>query len=156
MPEPTQDRLARGIARLLANTYTLYLTTQNYHWNVEGPMFHSLHTMFEVQYTELAMSIDIIAERLRALGYFAPGTFAAFQELATVTQRDSIPEAPEMVAHLIQIHDTILGDLPELLELAAEIGDEASVDLFTERQGVHQKTRWMLGATLGGHSRSLT
>jgi starvation-inducible DNA-binding protein len=148
-----EDRkaIADGLSRLLADTYTLYLKTHNYHWNVEGPMFNTLHLMFEQQYTELATAVDLIAERIRALGFPAPGSYSAFARLATVKEAgEQVPEAPEMIRQLARDQEQVAKTAREVFPLVEKAGDEPSADLLTQRMQIHEKTAWMLRATAKG------
>ena len=145
------DRVAitEGLSRLLADTYTLYLKTHNYHWNVTGPMFQTLHLMFEVQYNELALAVDLIAERIRSLGVPAPGTFREFGQLSSVTEDDDRPEATEMVRRLVGDQETVARTARSVFPVVEEAHDEATADLLTQRLQVHEKTAWMLRSLLG-------
>jgi starvation-inducible DNA-binding protein len=147
---PDQERLAiaAGLSRVLADSYTLYLKTHNYHWNVVGPMFHSLHTMFEVQYTELALAVDEIAERIRAMGEPAPGTYREFAALATVSEDTDRPDAQEMIRRLVDAQETTARTIREVLPLAEAAPDQVSTDLLVRRLDVHEKTAWMLRSLL--------
>ena len=147
---PDHERLAiaAGLARVLADSYTLYLKTHNYHWNVVGPMFHSLHTMFEVQYTELALAVDEIAERIRAMGEPAPGTYREFAALATVSEDNDRPDAQEMIRRLVDAQETTARTIREVLPLAEAAPDQVSTDLLVRRLDVHEKTAWMLRSLL--------
>jgi starvation-inducible DNA-binding protein len=140
--------VADELARLLADTYTLYLKTHGYHWNVTGPHFRSLHLMFEDQYTELAEAVDEIAERIRTLGVPAPGTYREMAALTSVSDEEAAPGAMEMVRRLIAAHEVVVRTARAVLEVAGKVDDPASVDLATGRIAVHEKTLWMLGATL--------
>lgn len=142
------QKITTGLSRLLADTYTVYLKTHNYHWNVTGPHFNSLHQMFEEQYTELAVAVDDIAERIRALGAWAPGSYTEFANLATVKEASGVRSAKEMVADLAADQATIVRTAREMLPFASEAGDEATADLLTQRIQVHEKTAWMLQATI--------
>jgi starvation-inducible DNA-binding protein len=146
----TDDRkaIAEGLSKLLADSYMVYLKTHNYHWNVTGKLFHSLHEMFEEQYTELAEAIDIIAERIRALGYRAPGSFREYQQLTSIEEDADMPEALEMVRRLAVDNETILRTAREALPACEKAGDEASIDLLTQRLHIHSKTAWMLRSHL--------
>lgn len=146
--ESERKKIAGDLSRVLADTYMLYLKTHNYHWNVTGEHFHSLHEQFEEQYTELAEAIDEIAERIRALGYRAPGTFKEFQQLTSVNEETERPEAMEMVRRLAVGNEQVLRTAREALEPAGEAGDEATIDLLTQRLHVHSKTAWMLRSHL--------
>lgn len=146
----TSDRVADGLARLLADTYTVYLKTHGYHWNVTGPQFPALHAMFEQQYTELWTAVDEIAERIRALGVPAPGSYRQMAELTELTEDDTVPEAIEMVRRLAADHDRLLQTAGDALVAAENADDAATADLVTQRIAIHEKTRWMLRTTAGG------
>ena len=139
-----RKKICTGLSRLLADSYTLYLKTQNFHWNVTGPMFNTLHTMFEEQYTELATAVDEAAERIRALGEYAPGSFAAFKELSSIEEREDVPSAEEMVKELVRGHETVVRTAREAFPDAETAGDESTCDFLIERTRVHEKTAWML------------
>ncbi|KPC54623.1 Dps family protein [Amantichitinum ursilacus] len=145
-----QDRkaIADGLSRLLADTYTLYLQTHNFHWNVTGPMFNTLHVMFETQYNELALATDLIAERIRALGFPAPGTYSKFAALTRVEDVEGIPEATEMIRILLKGQETVVTTARGLLDKVGEVNDQATDDLLTQRLQIHEKTAWMLRALL--------
>ena len=146
-----QDRaaIAEGLSRVLADTYTLYLTTHNFHWNVTGPHFNSLHAMFMGQYTELWNSTDVIAERIRALGHYAPGSYAEFSKIATVPDvPPSPPKAMEMVRILVKGHETVSRIAREFIPVAEEAGDDPTADMLTARCTVHDQTAWMLRSLL--------
>ncbi len=143
-----ETALTAGLCTLLANTYTLYLKTQNFHWNVTGPHFHSLHKMFEEEYIELAAAVDEIAERIRALGAEAPASFARYLELATLKEENHTPTATDMVKKLLQDHETIIEQLQKLMPTAQTAKDEATLDLLINRTEIHQKTAWMLRSSL--------
>lgn len=141
--------MADTLARVLANTYTLYLKTHNYHWNVTGPQFASLHTMFETQYTELAAAVDGIAERIRALGHVAPGSYAAFGKLSEIKEApDSPPEAMQMIRELAADNEALVRLVEKANDVAEESNDIASGDMMIERSQVHAKAAWMLRAHL--------
>jgi starvation-inducible DNA-binding protein len=145
------DQLAAitdGLSRLLADTYTLYLKTHNYHWNVTGPQFNTLHTMFETQYTELAMAVDVIAERIRALGAWAPGSYSEFAKLSTVKEAQGIPAADAMIAELAADQATVVRTARALFPAVEAASDEPTADLLTQRMQVHEKTAWMLRAMI--------
>jgi starvation-inducible DNA-binding protein len=147
--EADRAAISQGLARLLADSYTLYLTTHNFHWNVTGPMFNTLHAMFMQQYTDLWTSIDDIAERIRALGHFAPGSYAAFSQLATVPDApEQPPPALEMVAILVRGHEAVARTARQVVPAADEAGDEPTLDLLTQRLQFHEKTAWMLRSLL--------
>ena len=142
----TADReaIAAGLARLLADTYTLYLKTHNFHWNVTGPMFNALHLMFEQQYTELATAVDEIAERIRALGVAAPGSYAQFARLTSIAEETDVPSAEAMIAQLVIDQETVVRTAREVFPLADAANDEPTADLLTQRMQIHEKTAWML------------
>lgn len=146
----TSDReaIANGLSRLLADSYTLYVKTHNFHWNVEGPMFNTLHLMFEQQYTELAAAVDEIAERIRALGLPAPGSYAQFSELTSITEETGNPSAKDMVAQLARDQEIVARTAREVFPLADEANDEPTADLLTQRMQTHEKTAWMLRSML--------
>lgn len=143
-----RSKISDGLSRLLADSYTLYLKTHNFHWNVTGPMFQTLHLMFEQQYTELAQAVDEIAERIRALGHPAPGTYAAFSKLTSITEHEGVPTADEMIRQLVQGQETVARTAREVFPLAEAAGDEPTADLLTQRMQVHEKTAWMLRSLL--------
>jgi len=140
--------IVEGLSRLLADTYTLYLKTHNFHWNVTGPMFNTLHLMFEAQYTELALAVDIIAERIRALGHFAPGTYKEFAKLSSISEADGVPPAPDMIRQLVEAHEAVIRTARGLFPVVDKANDEASADLLTQRMQLHEKTAWMLRSLL--------
>ncbi|MCH2555772.1 MAG: DNA starvation/stationary phase protection protein [Alcanivorax sp.] len=141
--------VAEELSKLLAESYTLYLKTHNYHWNVTGPMFHSLHLLFEEQYTELATAVDTIAERIRALGSKAPGSYAAFAKLSTVKDAEGDPDAVEMLKTLTEDHRTVAERANKVLKLAGKHEDEGSAAIASDRIELHEKAAWMLSAHLG-------
>lgn len=134
---------------LLADTYALYLKTQNYHWHVKGPQFKSLHELFEMQYRELAEAVDEIAERLRIMGHKAPATFKDYERLKTIKDGDSDSNANQMVTTLASDHGTLIGDLNQAMALAQKMKDEGTVNLLANRISAHEKARWMLGSSCG-------
>jgi starvation-inducible DNA-binding protein len=146
--EEKRAKIAEGLSRVLADSYMVYLKTHNYHWNVTGKHFHSLHEQFEVQYTELAEAIDVIAERIRVLGFRAPGSFREYQEITAIEEDTDQPEALEMVRRLAVDNETILRTAREVLPACDDADDEASIDLLTQRLHVHSKTAWMLRSHL--------
>lgn len=148
MKDAERKAVAESLSRLLADSYTLYLKTHNYHWNVTGPMFQTLHTLFETQYTELATAVDDIAERIRALGERAPGSYRDFAKLSTVKDAESVPKAEEMIRQLAADHETVSRTAMEVFKKAGEYSDEATISLVTARLEVHQKAAWMLRAHL--------
>ena len=147
-----QDRkdIAQGLSRLLADSYTLYLKTHNFHWNVTGPMFNTLHLMFEQQYNELALAVDLIAERIRALGFPAPGTYREFAALTSIPEPEGVPSATEMIRQLVQGQEAVVRTARSVMPLVDKAGDEPSADLLTQRMQVHEKTAWMLRSLLEG------
>ena len=142
--EQDRKQIADSLGRLLADTYTLYLKTHNFHWNVTGPQFATLHAMFEQEYTELAQAVDEIAERIRALGFPAPGSYAAFGELSTIREETGVPKAMEMVRQLAEDQHKILATARAALPPAEKAGDQPTIDLLTRRMQTHEKTAWML------------
>jgi starvation-inducible DNA-binding protein len=142
-------RIAEGLARLLADTSTLYFKTHGYHWNVTGPQFATLHALFEDQYRELWTSVDAIAERIRALGYEAPGSYRALAELSSVPEADGMPSADEMVHDLALGHEQVARTARELVPVVEAAGDQPTLSLLADRLSVHEKTAWMLRASLG-------
>tara|TARA_R110002110_G_scaffold301156_1_gene515269 strand:- start:234508 stop:234993 length:486 start_codon:yes stop_codon:yes gene_type:complete len=139
-----REKVAEGLKRLLADSYTLYLQTHNFHWNVTGPQFRELHLMFEEQYTELATAVDEIAERIRALGVHAPGTYKEFARLSQIQEVDGVPEAAEMLLTLTRAHEQVVKTCREVLPLAQEAEDESTISLVSDRMVLHEKTAWML------------
>ena len=146
--EADRKAITDGLARLLADTYTLYLKTHNYHWNVTGPMFQTLHLMFETQYNELALAVDLIAERIRALGAPAPGSYREFGELSSVPEDDDLPDATEMIRRLVAGQETVARTARSLFPVVEEAHDEPTADLLTQRLQIHEKTAWMLRSLL--------
>ena len=149
MSDAQRRAIAEGLSRLLADTYTLYLKTHNFHWNVTGPQFNSLHLMFEGHYTELALAVDLIAERIRALCEPAPGSYSAYAKLASIKEADGVPEAAEMVRILAEDQLAVVRTARSVFPLADAAHDEPTADLLTQRMQVHEKTAWMLRANLG-------
>jgi starvation-inducible DNA-binding protein len=143
-----RQAVAKGLSRLLADTYTLYLKTHNYHWNVSGPQFNTLHLMFETQYNELWLAVDAIAERIRALGEPAPGSYRAFAQLTGIKEDDGVPTAVEMLKNLVSGHEQIARTAREVFPLAAGANDQSTADLLTQRMQLHEKTAWMLRSML--------
>lgn len=148
IPEAERAGIAQGLSRLLADTYTLYLKTHNFHWNVTGPMFQTLHLMFETQYTELALAVDQIAERIRSLGFPAPGTYKSFAALGSIPETDGVPKATEMIRLLVEGQEAVVRTARALFPAVESAGDEATADLLTQRIQVHEKTAWMLRSLL--------
>lgn len=146
--EENRAQIAHELSRLLADSYTLYLQTHNFHWNVTGPQFRELHLMFEEHYNELALAVDEIAERIRTLGFAAPGTYRAFAELSSVKEVDGVPSATDMVSILTQAHETVVRTCRTALKKAQDFDDESSSALIGDRMRIHEKTAWMLRAML--------
>lgn len=142
--EKDRRAISGGLAKLLADSYTLYLKTHNYHWNVTGPQFNTLHQMFETQYTELALAVDEVAERIRALGEPAPGSYQAFSELTAIEEEDGVPTAEDMVRQLVKGQETVVRTAREAFKAAEAANDEPTADLLTQRMQVHEKNAWML------------
>jgi starvation-inducible DNA-binding protein len=147
---PAQQRsgIAQSLSRLLADEYTLYLKTHNFHWNVTGPMFNTLHLMFEQHYNEAALAVDLVAERIRALGFPAPATYAQFAELSSIPEQKGVPKAMEMVRLLVKGHEACAKTARAAFPTAEEAGDEPTCDLLTQRMQLHEKTAWMLRSLL--------
>ncbi|MFB2769440.1 Dps family protein [Pelatocladus sp. BLCC-F211] len=146
--ETNRAKIAEGLSRLLADTYTLYLKTHNFHWNVTGPMFQTLHLMFEQQYTELALAVDLIAERIRALGYPAPGTYSEFVKLSSISETSGVPKATDMIRLLVEGQEAVVRTARSIFPILEEVNDEPTADLLTQRMQVHEKTAWMLRSLL--------
>jgi starvation-inducible DNA-binding protein len=144
------DRLeiAEGLSKLLADSYSLYLKTHNYHWNVTGPMFQTLHLMFETQYNELALAVDLIAERIRALGAFAPGSYGEFAKLSSIPEDEDRPNATEMIKRLVKGQESVARTARSIYPVVERANDEPTADLLTQRLQVHEKTAWMLRSLL--------
>jgi starvation-inducible DNA-binding protein len=143
-----REEITAGLSRLLADSYTLYLKTHNYHWNVEGPLFNTLHLMFEQQYTELATAVDTIAERIRALGEPAPGSYAAFSKLSTIDEEESVPAAEAMIANLVKGQEAVVRTARSIFPPVERANDEPTADLLTQRMQIHEKNAWMLRSML--------
>jgi starvation-inducible DNA-binding protein len=148
IPDAERRAIAGELAHVLADTYTLYLKTHNYHWNVTGPLFNTLHLMFEEQYNELWTAVDLLAERMRSLGEFAPGTYTQFAELTSIAEADGVPSAEQMLADLVAGHEAVARTARRAFKVADEADDEATSDLLTQRMQVHEKTAWMLRSML--------
>ena len=146
--ETDRAAIAAGLSRLLADSYTLYLQTHNFHWNVTGPMFQTLHVMFETHYTELALAVDSIAERIRSLGMHAPGTYSEFQRLSSIEEVAGVPKAKEMIQLLVLGHEAVVRTARSIFPVVEAAADEASADLLTQRIQLHEKTAWMLRSLL--------
>ena len=145
-----QDRkaIAQGLSHLLADTYTLYLKTHNFHWNVKGPMFQTLHLMFETQYNELALAVYLIAERIRALGEPAPGSYSDYARLSSIKEAKGVPAATKMIAELVAGQEAVARTARKIFPLAEKANDEPTADLLTQRLQIHEKTAWMLRSLL--------
>lgn len=139
-----RKKIAEGLSRLLADTYTLYLKTQNFHWNVTGSMFRTLHLMFEEQYIDLADAVDVIAERIRSLGAFAPASFVAYSRLGSVEESEVVPPAEEMIEQLLAGHEQVARTARAVFTTADAANDQSTADMLTARLRVHEKTAWML------------
>jgi starvation-inducible DNA-binding protein len=146
--EADRRDIAEGLSRLLADTYTLYLKTHNFHWNVTGPQFNTLHAMFMTQYTELSTAVDEVAERIRALGHPAPGSYAQFAKLTAIREETGTPNAEDMIRQLVEGQETVVRTAREIFPLAEKAHDEPTADLLTQRMQVHEKTAWMLRSML--------
>jgi starvation-inducible DNA-binding protein len=140
--------IAAALSKLLADTYTLYLKTHNFHWNVKGPMFQTLHLMFETQYNELALAVDLIAERILALGYPAPGSYVEFGNLTSIKEADGVPKAKDMIRQLLEGQEIVSRTASKAFPAAEAAGDQVTMDLLTQRIQVHEKTAWMLKSLL--------
>ena len=149
----TKDRkeVCKSLSRLLADSYLLYLKTQNYHWNVTGKLFQPLHVLFEEQYKDLAEAIDTIAERIRALGEFAPGSFSAFVKLTSIKEETSIPTAEEMIHNLVQGNEAVVASAREIIQLSEECEDDVTADLMVSRMQKHEKNAWMLRSMISAN-----
>lgn len=148
IPEAKREEIAEGLSRVLADSYTLYLKTHGFHWNVTGPQFQALHAMFMEHYTELALAIDEIAERIRALGVYAPASYAQFAKLTSIEEEQGVPSAEDMVRQLVAGHEAVVRTARSVLPTAQEANDEGSVDVLVGRITTHEKTAWMLRSTL--------
>ncbi len=146
--ESEREQIVQGLSKLLADTYILYLKTHNFHWNVTGPMFQTLHLMFEQQYNELALAVDIIAERIRALGFPAPGTYAEFIRISSIKETDGVPKAEDMIRILIDGQEAVIRTARTILPMVEDVHDAPTVDLLTRRMDIHEKTAWMLRSLL--------
>ena len=143
-----RKKIAEGLSRLLADSYSLYLQTHNFHWNVTGPMFQTLHAMFEVQYTELALAVDVVAERIRSLGHPAPATYTEFVRLTSLKETTGVPKAEKMIWLLVEGQETVVRTARSIFPLVDKAGDQATADLLTQRIQLHEKTAWMLRSLL--------
>lgn len=143
-----REQIASGLSNVLADTYTLYLKTHNFHWNVTGPMFQTLHLMFEQHYNELALAVDLIAERIRALGLPAPATYRQFLALSSIKEEDGIPKVTDMIRRLVEGHETVARTARAAFKMAEGANDQPTCDLLTQRMQTHEKTAWMLRSLL--------
>lgn len=143
-----RKKIAGALGQVLGDTYGLYLKTHGYHWNVEGPMFNTLHLMFEAQYNELALAVDLVAERIRALGFPAPGTYRQFLSLSSIHEEDGVPKAQDMIVKLVEGHETVARTSRGVYKIAESVSDQPTCDLLTQRMQVHEKTAWMLRSLL--------
>lgn len=146
--EADRKEIADGLSHLLADSYTLYLKTHNYHWNVTGPMFQTLHLMFETQYNELALAVDLIAERIRALGFPAPGSYREFGKLTSIAEDEDAPDAQEMIRRLVAGQETVTRTARSIFPVVDKANDEPTADLLTQRMQTHEKNAWMLRSLL--------
>ncbi len=146
--EENRKQITDGLSRLLADTYTLYLKTHNFHWNVTGPMFQTLHLLFETQYTELATAVDLIAERIRALGYPAPGTYSDFVKFSSIAETSGVPKATDMIRLLVEGQEAVVRTARSIFPVVEQVNDEPTADLLTQRMQIHEKNAWMLRSLL--------
>ncbi len=146
--EADRKAIAEGLSKFLADTYTLYLKTHNFHWNVTGPMFQTLHLMFETHYNELWVATDLIAERIRALGVYAPATYAEFSALTSIKEEKSPVKAEQMIRSLVEGHEAVIRTARTIFPHAEKVQDQVTVDLLTQRMQIHEKTAWMLRSLL--------
>lgn len=144
LTEKERATIVDGLNALLADTYSLYLKTHYFHWNVTGPQFNSLHLLFETQYTELWTAVDVLAERIRALGFFAPGTYSQFAKLTSIKEETSVPNAENMVLQLVEGHETVIRTARKLVPFVQDVSDEVTLGLLAARMDIHEKTAWML------------
>ena len=148
--EGDRKTIAGELSKLLADSYTLYLKTHNFHWNVTGPMFQTLHLMFEQQYTELSTAVDLIAERIRALGVYAPATYSEFSKLTSIKEPNGVPNSRDMIQQLVEGHEAVIRTARSAFSAVEKAQDEATADLLTQRMQLHEKTAWMLRSLLEG------
>ena len=148
IPDRQREEIAGGLSHLLADTYTLYLKTHNFHWNVTGPMFTTLHVLFEQHYTELAMAVDVIAERIRALGVAAPGSYKQFAELSSIEEETGTPSAEDMIRQLVKGQEAVVKTARAVFPVVDKANDEPTADLLTQRMQIHEKNAWMLRSML--------
>ncbi|MFT6389429.1 MAG: starvation-inducible DNA-binding protein [Cellvibrionaceae bacterium] len=149
--ETERKAIAEGLGHLLADTYSLYLKTHNFHWNIVGPRFRELHLMFEEQYTELAVAVDDIAERIRALGFPAPGTYSQYAELSSIKETEGVPSADAMIRILTEDNEAVVRTARRILPSAQKVGDESTASLIADRMVVHEKTAWMIRSLLSAN-----
>lgn len=148
IPEASRKEIAKGVSKLLADTYTLYLKTHKFHWNVTGPMFQTLHLMFEQHYNELWTAVDLIAERIRALDEFAPGSYSEFSALSSIKEEKSNLKAEDMIRALVAGHEAVIRTARSIFLIAEKSSDQVTMDLLTQRMQIHEKTAWMLRSLL--------
>jgi len=148
LSEKDRQKIADGLSRMLADTYTLYLKTHNFHWNVTGPMFQTLHLMFMTQYNESWLAVDSLAERIRALGFPAPGSYKQFAELSSIKDSDGVPNAKEMIRQLVEGQETVVRTARAVFVIAEKAGDQPTADLLTQRMTIHEQNAWMLRSLL--------
>lgn len=148
LSEKDREKIAQGLSRMLADTYTLYLKTHNFHWNVTGPMFQTLYLMFMTQYNESWLAVDSLAERIRALGYPAPGSYKQFAGLTSIKESDGVPNAREMIRELVEGQEAVVRTARAVFPLAEKAGDQATADLLTQRMMIHEQNAWMLRSLL--------
>jgi starvation-inducible DNA-binding protein len=148
IPDKERRAIAEGLSRLLADSYTLYLKTHNFHWNVTGPQFNTLHLMFEAQYTELALAVDLIAERIRALDHPAPGSYAQYSKLSSIKEETGVPKAKEMIKQLVAGQEAVVRTARGIFPTVEKSNDEPTADFLTQRMQVHEKNAWMLRSLL--------
>ena len=146
--EKERKKIVEGLARMQADTYTLYLKTHNFHWNVTGPMFQTLHLMFQTQYNEIWLAVDVIAERIRALGFPAPGSYKEFSELTEIKDSKGVPNAKEMIRQLVDGQETVIRTARAVFPIAEAAGDQPTADVLTQRMTVHEQNAWMLRSLL--------
>ncbi|WP_342652683.1 Dps family protein [Pseudomonas sp. F3-2] len=149
--EQDRGQIVEGLSRLISDTYVLYLKTHNFHWNVTGPMFRTLHLLFEEQYTELATAVDAIAERIRALGFPAPGTYSTYARLSSIKEEPGVPAADDMIRQLVEGQEAVVRTARGMFPLLEKVSDEPTADLLTQRMQVHEKAAWMLRSLLEGN-----
>ncbi len=146
--ENDRNHIAEGLSHFLADTYTLYLKTHNFHWNVTGPQFQTLHLMFETQYNELWVATDLIAERIRSIGVYAPGTYSEFSTLTSIKESQGVPPARDMIHQLVAGHEAVVKSARSIFKMVEDAEDQVTADLLTQRMQVHEKTAWMLRSLL--------